>query len=391
MNALEKVEKMHESLEVKRSSLVLNPDGNKLIPARVVLDGLDPFLKQAVPPYDLPEDKLNDLSSFRRLFSYAAPSVPLSPLLHESWSDGNVLIEHVDYQTGPLTRATAFVLKPEMKSLPFPGILLFHCHSGVYRWGKEKMLARAGDPTELRDFRQLKYSGQSLAKLFAERGFVVIVPDAFYFGQRALGCEGIDAPSREIDLIRKNSEHLIAKMLFLSGHSWPALIAWEDRRALDYLYTQSEVDRDRIGCLGLSFGGFRSMMLAAQDRRIGAVVTAGWLTTLNDLLGGKIANQSWMVLPWGMLPDLDFPALASQAWPAAFLALLCTQDHLFTLSGMRAASEALASHYRHAGDKDLCRTEFFNSPHCMNESMQDQAIQWMERFLGGRKPQTSKD
>jgi cephalosporin-C deacetylase-like acetyl esterase len=45
---------------------------------------------------------------------------------------------------------------------------------------------------------------------------------------------------------------------------------WDDIRTLDYLASRPEVDRNRIGWVGLSVGGYRSFMLAALDRRIKA-------------------------------------------------------------------------------------------------------------------------
>ncbi len=354
---------------------------DKLLSVRVVWEGVKPFLKQAVLPAASPNDRLIR-SPLGRIFTYSAPDVPFCPTVKREWYDGSLVIEEVEYQTGPLTRTTAFIVKPRRAKKPLlPGLLLFHCHSGVYRWGKEKVLATPEDSEELKSFRQAKYDGRPIAHYFADKGFVVMVPDAFYFGPRALGREGIDSPSSEIDQFRKNSEHLVAKMLLLAGHSWPALTAWEDRKALDYFCTRPEVDRHRIGCLGLSFGGFRSILLAAQDQRILCVVTAGWLTTLEDLFLEKLKNHSWMVLPGGIFPEFDFPTVAANAFPAAFMALLCNQDHLFTLKGMKVASESIASFYRQFGREDLCCIKFFDSDHRMTREMQDQAIHWMERFL----------
>src|SRR5262245_59329476 len=253
-----------------------------LLPIEVIRDGLTPFLNQVAPAPASSHDRPLSLPAIRRLFSYAASPAPLASTVTARWHDGAVVVERVEYQTGRLTQATALVVKP-LSAAPLPGLLLFHCHSGVYRWGSERLYETPADPQALRRFRQEKYAGRSWARDLAEAGFLVVVPDAFYFGRRALGREGVDAPADEIDHWRKASEPLVAKTLLLAGHSWPALIAWEDRCALDYLCTRPEADPRRVGCLGLSLGGFRAMLLAAQDRRISAVATAGWLTTVDDL------------------------------------------------------------------------------------------------------------
>jgi hypothetical protein len=122
-------------------------------------------------------------------------------------------------------------------------------------------------------------------------------------------------------------------------------------------------------------------MLAAQERRVNAVVTAGWLTTVEDLLAEKIMNHSWTVLPWQMLPDLDFSSIAASTWPAALLALLCSKDHLFTYDAMKTASERVEAHYEKLSSSSLIKIEFFDSRHCMTKTMQDRALDWMETFL----------
>jgi dienelactone hydrolase len=349
----------------------------------LITRGLAPFLAQAVPHESSAFDRTSSPGGVRRLFSYAARAVPLAPAVEERRADGDLRVERVSYATGPFTRASAVVVAPSSPASPLPAVLVLHCHSGVYRWGKEKVVAAPGDPQALLAFREAKYAGQSLAHGLASRGFAVIAPDAFYFGARALGDGPGDA---ELDRRRRESESLVAKVLALAGHSWPALIAWEDQRAIDYLCSRPDVDARRVGCLGLSLGGFRAVLLAAKDRRVTAVVSAGWLSTAADLLGGRIGRHSWTVIPWGVVPDLDFPDIAAAAYPAAFLALLCRRDHLFTLDGMEAAAEALEQRYRALGGSAPAAAEFYDVPHCMTAAMQERAAAWMEEFVANRVP-----
>src|SRR4029077_15614185 len=42
--------------------------------------------------------------------------------------------------------------------------------------------------------------------------------------------------------------------------------------AVDYLTTRDDIDQNRIGALGLSLGAATTILAAADDRRIGAVV-----------------------------------------------------------------------------------------------------------------------
>ncbi len=58
---------------------------------------------------------------------------------------------------------------------------------------------------------------------------------------------------------------------------------WDLMRCVDYLQSMSEVDGRRIGCGGLSLGGEMAMWLAAMDERIAATVSAGFLTTMDQM------------------------------------------------------------------------------------------------------------
>src|SRR6266542_3279299 len=70
-----------------------------------------------------------------------------------------------------------------------PAIVALHCHGGVFRWGREKVLESADPDLEnpvLRRYRQTGYGGRGYANALAQRGYVVAVIDAFYFGERRL-------------------------------------------------------------------------------------------------------------------------------------------------------------------------------------------------------------
>ena len=58
---------------------------------------------------------------------------------------------------------------------------------------------------------------------------------------------------------------------------------WDLIRCVDYLQSIPEVDDLRIGCAGLSLGGEMTMWLGAMDERISAIVSAGFLTTMDHL------------------------------------------------------------------------------------------------------------
>jgi dienelactone hydrolase len=49
------------------------------------------------------------------------------------------------------------------------------------------------------------------------------------------------------------------------------MTTWDNQRALDVLQRRSDVDPDRIGVVGLCWGGMQAWTLAALDDRVRAV------------------------------------------------------------------------------------------------------------------------
>src|SRR5207237_4191718 len=87
------------------------------------------------------------------------------------------------------------------------------------------------------------------------------------------------------------NEDLVARSIYTTGITWPGIIFWDDMRTVDYLSSRPEVDKNRIGCVGLSVGGFRACHLTALDERIKAGVVVGWMTSFPTQLKPKIIHN----------------------------------------------------------------------------------------------------
>lgn len=69
---------------------------------------------------------------------------------------------------------------------------------------------------------------------------------------------------------------------------WPGIIFWDDIRTVDYLLTRPEVDPKRIGCVGISMGGYRVAYLSALDERIAAGCIVGFMSTVKSMIKAHI-------------------------------------------------------------------------------------------------------
>ena len=87
------------------------------------------------------------------------------------------------------------------------------------------------------------------------------------------------------------NEQLLGRTIYAAGFTWSGVMYWDDVRTVDYLVTRPEVDKKRIGCVGLSVGGLRSCHLAALDDRIKAAVAVGWMTSFPTQLRKQVRNS----------------------------------------------------------------------------------------------------
>lgn len=342
-------------------------------------------------------------AEFRRLLRYDPAPLPLGAKVESTEERPGFRIERITISATTRHSIPARILIPEGANGKRPGIIAIHCHSGRYVWGHEKILTSPGDPPDLREFRQQVY-GNPPAEELAKRGYVVLVVDGFYFGERRLKVEEMnpaEAPPvfrdrlRELAGIERGTpvwrtaanrlcsefEQLTAKTILSTGATWPGILNWDDRRSVDYLLTRPEVDPKRVGCVGLSIGGLRTAYLAASDPRIKAACVTGWMTVFHSQLRNHLRNHTWMVYVPGLYASLDLPDLAALHAPGALMVQQCKKDALFPLAGMEEAIEKLDKSYSKAGMRERFSGKFYDVPHSFQPEMQADAYAWFEKWL----------
>jgi dienelactone hydrolase len=340
---------------------------------------------------------------FRTLLQYepAAPPVSAESLNVEE-RDG-FRVESVTIKGPAAYDIPAWVLAPANRKGRLPGIVAIHCHSGRYVWGHEKIVSHPGEHESLGEFRQRAY-GRPYAEVLAKRGFVVLVIDGFYFGSRRLRAEALDPSGavpalrqrvnavkeskpgstewlRAIDAVCSEAEHLTAKTIFSTGATWPGLLAWDDRRSLDYLCSRPDVDPKRIGCVGLSIGGLRTGHLIASDPRVKVACVTGWMTEFRAQLRNHLRSHTWMIYVPGLYKALDLPDAVAMHAPGALLVQQCAKDALYPTAGMKGSVEKLTRIYAKAGIPERFKGTFHDVPHSFTPAMQEEAFAWIEKWI----------
>lgn len=370
------------------------------------IGSLFPFVKSQVVQGDFPLSFLNPkFRSVRKwkkaargklldLLHYSPPVCSPAAEMTERIDCGDYYRERVKFNTTPDVRVPAFVLVPKNVPLPAPAIVALHDHGGFYLWGKEKIVALPDENPALQDFRKHYYGGKSIAIELVRHGYIVVVIDMFYWGERRMMLEGDPADWRDrpatlskeriqaFNARAGQNEQLVGRTIYSAGFTWPGVMFWDDIRTVDYLLSRPDVDPRRIGCVGLSVGGLRSCHLAALDARIRAAVVVGWMASFPWQLHKQIRNTIGFtkVVP-GLYQHLDYPDVASLAMPTPLLVINGSKDGLFHLDGVQASFTKLNACYAKAGVADCCRTRLYDTPHEFNGEMQGEAWEWLRRWV----------
>jgi dienelactone hydrolase len=254
----------------------------------------------------------------------------------------------------------------------------------------------------MRDFWSTYYGGRAWANALAREGFAVLIHDTFLWGTRRFPLETM--PERVLDLAAASQstwwpngstpfemahynaaalhhEHVVEKYCCLLGTTMAGVVSHEDRIALNYLLSRSEVDPQRVGCCGLSGGGNRSTLLLATHDAVAAAVVVGLMSSYEGLLDHNVVTHTWMFFPNGWSRCGDWPDIAASRAPMPLLVQYDSEDDLFTPAGMRAAHERLIEHY--AAGRAAYTGQFYPGPHKFDLEMQAAAFGWLKTHLGG--------
>jgi dienelactone hydrolase len=328
------------------------------------------------------------------LLSYQPEVTNPRPRILERVDRGDYVRERLNFWTTPDVEVPCYFLIPKRAKFPVPAVVALHDHGGFYYWGKEKLVETDNEHPMLAAYRKEYYDGVSFPASLAQRGYAVIVIDMFYHGERRLILDedlerGTNDRSkhepeetiRQINRRAGSSEEIVFRNILHSGFTWGGVLVWDDIRTVDYLLTRPEVDPNRIACVGLSLGGWRTVFLAGLDPRIKAACVVGWMTSFRYL----IPHYEVYTVPSGMVPGLleymDYPDIGSLAMSNALLVVHGQQDTLFPPDGVKAAIDNLRQSYQAIGKPERFDTLFFDGPHKFPIEGQRKMMDWFDRWV----------
>jgi lysophospholipase L1-like esterase/dienelactone hydrolase len=218
---------------------------------------------------------------------------------------------------------------------------------------------------------------EPLGEAFIQRGYVVLAPDAAWYGGRAAsGPGGAAEPGRQAQ------ESLHKLDLWFGRTLWGRFVR-DDRVALDYLCSRPEVDAARIGATGMSMGSTRSWWLAAVDDRVAVAVGVACLTRYQNLIAhGQLRAHGVYYFAYGLLKHFDTEAVLALIAPRPFLALTGDLDAGSPADGVKVLAAAAGRVYASVGAPDRFRSVLYPGVgHTYTPAMRAEMLDWFDRWL----------
>jgi dienelactone hydrolase len=287
------------------------------------------------------------MRSFGRMPELHCPLEPdvLGTLFREGYA-----IERLTFQSRPGVRVTANLFRPEPARERFPAVVSVHGHWPWARMDRHVQLRCIG-----------------LAKL----GYVVLCLDAFGAGERAI------EPG-------PGTYHgaLVGASLWPVGTPLLGLQVYDNRRAVDYLISRSDVDPGKLAITGESGGGNQTLYAGATDDRLAAVIPVCGIGTYESYLTAACCVCEVNTGGAAYATTGDLLALIA---PRALLVISATRDALQFSVGEAAKSVAHArERFRLLRQEVKIRHVAVESGHDYNKVMRELMYGWVEKWLGGR-------
>jgi len=283
--------------------------------------------------------------------------VPPNAQVQAEWREHGLIKQRVVFDVERGLSAVAYVFRPEASNgHRLPAILACHGHGP---FGKEAVMGNRSTPELVQEIVQQNYD---YGLRMAQAGFATIAIDWRGFGERDdrrkpnnNGLSWDTIPGRDMC----NPHYLRATVM---GMTVLGMDIHDARCALDYLCQQPFVDPDRIGVMGLSFGGTMATWMALADDRIKAADVICYSDRFADM-GMRDINFCGSQITPGLFALCDIPDLHGLIAPKPLLVEIGSYDACFKLESAMSCYREVERIYDAAGLRDRLELDLFEGGH----------------------------
>jgi dienelactone hydrolase len=148
-------------------------------------------------------------------------------------------------------------------------------------------------------------------------------------------------------------------------------------RSIDVLQEHPLVDPDRVGMVGISYGGTVTLFTAALDQRVAAAVVSGYFSSWAD--SHKMPwNMCGSQILFGMLGRLEHEDLGALVAPRPLLIESGTEDLLFPVATATESVRRTRLVYEAGDASDRLVHDVFEAGHQWHGT---EALPFLDRWL----------
>lgn len=211
----------------------------------------------------------------------------------------------------------AYFTRPKGRET-YPAVLFSHSHGGQYHLGKDELLNACG----------YMYK-PGYADALAKCGIAALAIDHWCFGERS-----------------GHTETACFKQMLWDGEVMWGRMVYDSLKALDYLHSREDVDKSRIGALGMSMGSTMSWWVAALDERIKVCIDIHCLSDYDAMvLEDRLDMHGIYYFVLGLRRKFTSAQINSLIAPRAHLSTIGLYDGLTPQQGVDRIEKELKEVY----------------------------------------------
>lgn len=290
--------------------------------------------------------------------------VPLEPLITDSFAEDGYSRHRLLLQTEPMMNVPCWLLLPDdlIEGERRPAVLALHGHG----WGRDEVVGIDRDDEEIAEhIRSVNYD---YGRQFARRGYVVIAPDHRGFGERSGDRSRLG--NRDYCNLLMIKQSLLGRNPLMSN-------IYDVCRCVDYLQGQPNVDPDRIGAVGLSYGGTMALFTTALESRIAVACVSCYMNSFRKYAleaNNFCGNQT----PDGLLTFAEMWDVAVSIAPRPLLIESGMHDDGFPIEQARMANAKVKAAYDCLGYGDRIAIDEFDGGHEFSGRL---IFEWFDKWL----------